>query len=57
MIVIRIEGASTELCSYAWYFSEPTLFLYGLCVGVLALLVWQWLGGLLVRLIWGKAHG
>jgi hypothetical protein len=57
MIVIRIEGASTEPCSYAWYFSEPTLFLYGLCVGVLALLVWQWLAYLLVRLIWGKANG
>lgn len=34
MIVIRIEGVSTELCSRAWYLGDLTLFLWGLIIGV-----------------------
>jgi hypothetical protein len=40
MIVIRIEGVSTEPCSYGLYFSEPTLFLWGLIIGVAVAIVW-----------------
>jgi hypothetical protein len=49
MIVIRIEGLSTEPCSYAWYLGDVTLFLWGLIIGVAISIVW--------RFVWERANG
>lgn len=36
--MIRIEGISSDPCSYAWYFGDTTLFLWGMIFG--AVVVW-----------------
>ena len=38
---IRIEGISSDPCSYAWYFGDVTLFLWGLIVGAAIAIVWR----------------
>ena len=48
-MIIRIEGISSDPCSYAWYFGDVTLFLWGLIVGVAIVIVW--------RLISERANG
>ena len=38
---IRIEGISSDPCSYAWYFGDVTLFLSGLIVGAAVIILWR----------------
>jgi hypothetical protein len=48
-MMIRIEGISSEPCSYAWYFGDMTLFLWGLVVGVIVMLALRLMRRLLVE--------
>jgi hypothetical protein len=40
-MIIRIEGISSDPCSYAWYFGDMTLFVWGLMVGVAVATAWR----------------